>query len=70
MTHENSAPQIAKRFVTGLVMAWMPQGNHREPIARVMIRPAEPVTLNFHPTQDGATGGWFIDAPEGDEPDE
>lgn len=55
------------RFVTGLVLAWMPQGKHREPIARVMIRPAEPVTLNFHPAPDGATGGWFIDAPENEE---
>ena len=55
------------RFVTGLVMAWMPQGKHREPVARVMIRPADPVTLNFHPAPDGATGGWFIDAPEGED---
>lgn len=55
------------RFVTGLVLAWMPQGRHREPIARVMIRPADPITLNFHPSTDGATGGWFIDAQEGDE---
>jgi Holliday junction resolvase RusA-like endonuclease len=55
------------RFVTGLVMAWMPQGKRREPIARVMIRPADPVTLNFYPAPDGATGGWFIDAPEGED---
>jgi crossover junction endodeoxyribonuclease RusA len=55
------------RFITGLVLAWMPQGNHREPIARVMIRPAEPITLNIHPHADGATGGWFIDAPEGED---
>jgi crossover junction endodeoxyribonuclease RusA len=54
------------RFVTGLVLAWMPQGGHRTPIARVMIRPAEPITLNFHPHTDGATGGWFIDAPDED----
>lgn len=57
------------RYVTGMVLAWMPQGNHRIPQARVMIRPAEPLTLNFHPTPDGATGGWFIDAP-GEEDDE
>lgn len=56
------------RFVTGIVLAWMPQGNHRNPLARVMIRPAEPLTLNFHPAPDGATGGWFIDAP-GEEDD-
>lgn len=55
------------RYVTGLVMAWMPQGARRTPIARVMIMPADPVTLNFHPSPDGATGGWFIDAPEGEE---
>jgi crossover junction endodeoxyribonuclease RusA len=54
------------RFVTGLVLAWMPQGGHRTPIARVMIRPAEPLTLNFHPHTDGATGGWFMDAPDQD----
>jgi len=57
------------RYVTGLVMAWMPQGTRKFPRARIMIRPAEPVTLNFHPAPDGATGGWFIDAQEG-EPDE
>lgn len=56
------------RFVTGVVLAWMPQGNHRTPLARIMIRPAEPLTLNFHPAPDGATGGWFIDAP-GEEDD-
>jgi len=55
------------RFVTGLVLAWMPQGNHRTPRARIMVRPADPLTLNFHPHKDGATGGWFIDAPEGDQ---
>lgn len=55
------------RFVTGLVLAWMPQGNHRTPRARIMVRPADPLTLNFHPHKDGATGGWFIDAPEGED---
>lgn len=54
------------RYVTGLVMAWMPQGHRREPRARIMILPADPLTLNFHPSPDGATGGWFIDAPEGE----
>ena len=54
------------RFVTGLVLAWMPQGNHRTPRARIMVRPADPMTLNFHPSPDGATGGWFLDAPEDD----
>ena len=55
------------RYVTALVMAWMPQGRHREPIARLMVRPADPMTLNFHPSPDGATGGWFLDAPEGED---
>lgn len=58
------------RFITGIVLAWMPQGGHRDPIARVMIRPADPLTLNFHPSPDGATGGWFMDAPDGEEPNE
>ena len=48
------------------VKAWMPQGNHRTPRARLMVRPADPMTLNFHPSPDGATGGWFLDAPEDD----
>ena len=55
------------RFVTALVMAWMPQGRHKSPIARVMVLPAEPLTLNFHPSPDGATGGWFMDAPDQEE---
>lgn len=51
------------RWVTGIALAWMPQGRRRTPQCRILIMPAEPLSLNFHPSPDGATGGWFIDAP-------
>lgn len=55
------------RFVTATAIAWGPMGNRQRPKARIAIMPAHPITMTFHPSPDGATGGWFIDAPEGEE---
>lgn len=54
------------RFVVGLAASWAPRGNARVPRARIAIMSAADHTLNFHLSDDGATGGWFIDAPEDD----
>lgn len=53
--------------VVGFCAAWAPRGNARRARAQIMILPAQHLFANFHPSADGATGGWFIDAPEGDE---
>lgn len=54
------------RWVVGLAASWAPRGNARVPRARIAIMPAVAHTLDFHPSADGATGGWFISAPEDD----
>lgn len=54
------------RWVTGVALSWMPQGARRTPMCRVAIMPADPTSIRFHPSPDGATGGWFIDAPDND----
>ena len=51
------------RWVVGLAACWAPRGNARVPRARIAIMPATAHTLDFHPSADGATGGWFISAP-------
>lgn len=53
--------------VVGFCAAWAPRGNSRRPRAQIMILPAQHLFANFHPSPDGATGGWFLDAPEGEE---
>lgn len=54
------------RWVVGLAASWAPRGNARVPRARIAIMPAVAHTLDFHPSADGATGGWFINAPQDD----
>lgn len=54
------------RFVTGIAVAWAPRGSSRHGKARIAIMPATTVTATFHPSPDGATGGWFIEAPQDD----
>lgn len=55
------------RYVTGVALAWMPRGAKKAPQCRVVIAPAVSTTVLFHPSPDGATGGWFIDAPTEEE---
>jgi len=53
--------------VTAFAAAWLPQANG---LAHVQIIPSAEVGIEFHPSKDGATGGWFISAPQQDgEPD-
>lgn len=53
--------------VIGFCAVWAPRGNNRRARAQVLIMPARPLLANFHPAPDGATGGWFIDAQEGED---
>lgn len=54
------------RFVTGVAVSWAPRGRGRTARARIAIMPAVAHRLEFHPSEDGATGGWFLNAPEDD----
>jgi Holliday junction resolvase RusA-like endonuclease len=49
------------RFVVGLCIAWAPAASK---LARVMILPAGNYAFDFHLATDGATGGWFMQAPQ------
>lgn len=56
------------RFVTSATVVWAPMGNRQRQKARVLIVPAtSSINFTFHPSPDGATGGWFINAPEGED---
>lgn len=53
--------------VTAFAAAWLPKANG---LAHVQIIPSAEVGIEFHPSKDGATGGWFVSAPQPDgEPD-
>lgn len=54
------------RWVTGIALSWMPQGTRRTGLCRIAIMPAVPTSITFHPSPDGATGGWFIEATQDD----
>ena len=49
------------RFVTALAVAWLPAANG---LAHVQVLPAERLELQFLPSKDGATGGWYHTAPQ------
>lgn len=48
------------RFVTALAIAWLPKANG---LSHVSILPVQKLDLTFHPSQNGASGGWFLNAP-------
>lgn len=52
--------------VTAFAASWLPPANG---LAHVQILPAAPVGIEFHPSTDRTTGGWFqVHQPDG-EPD-
>lgn len=53
------------RFVTALAISWLPSANG---MSHVRLLPVQRLDVSFHPSTNGATGGWFIEAPcdEGD----
>lgn len=46
-------------LITGYAVAWGPKGSG---LCRVMMMPVQQLSLNFHPSADAATGGWFMAA--------
>lgn len=46
--------------VTAFAAAWLPPANG---LAHVQIFPVDRIGIEFHPSPDGATGGWFA-APQ------
>ncbi len=49
------------RFVTAIAIAWLPKANG---LAHVRLVPAQHLTLQFHPSPNGSTGGWFFSEPD------
>lgn len=49
------------RFVTAFAVAWLPSANG---LAHVQVLPVGRIDLKFLPSSNGATGGWFISAPQ------
>lgn len=48
------------RFVTAIAISWLPSANG---MSHVSLRPAQRLDVSFHPSQNGASGGWFENAP-------
>lgn len=48
------------RFVTAIAVSWLPRANG---MAHVRLYPVQQLDLTFHPSQNGASGGWFQNAP-------
>lgn len=60
-------------LVTAIAISWLPSANG---LSHVRLEPVRRLDLTFHPSQDGASGGWFDQAPfqpedddHGDQPD-
>jgi Holliday junction resolvase RusA-like endonuclease len=52
--------------VTAFAAAWLPAANG---LAHVQIFPADRLGIEFHPSKDRATGGWFAAHQQDGEPD-
>ena len=48
------------KHVVALCIAWAPPASAS---ARVMILPVAPYAIHFQPAPDGASAGWFVQAP-------
>ncbi len=48
------------RFITAIAIAWLPKANG---LSHISILPVQQLNLTFHPSQNGACGGWFPNAP-------
>jgi Holliday junction resolvase RusA-like endonuclease len=47
-------------LVTAIAVSWLPKANG---LAHCRIFPVQKLDLSFHPSQSGASGGWYITAP-------
>lgn len=54
------------RFVVGFAAAWSPK---RDGLMRLAIIPAADIGVRFQLAEDGAHGGWFMNAPHTEEGD-
>lgn len=55
------------RFVTAIAISWLPSANG---MSHVRLLPVQRLGVTFHPSQDGASGGWFETAPFQQEEDD
>lgn len=55
------------KLITAHLVCWSPRSTAHTARARIAIWPVGPLTARFHPSPDGATGGWFTDAPSEEE---
>jgi len=51
------------RFVTAIAISWLPRANG---LSHISILPVKNTDLSFHPSQNGTSGGWYINVPAGD----
>lgn len=49
------------RFITAIAVSWLPKANG---LAHVALHPIQRLSLNFHPSPEGTTGGWFAQVPQ------
>lgn len=49
------------RFITAIAVSWLPMANG---LSHVTIYPVQALDLTFHPSTEGATGGWYRSAPQ------
>jgi Holliday junction resolvase RusA-like endonuclease len=54
------------RHVTGFAIAWLPPSNG---LVHVAIMDVQPITIQFHPANSPAHGGWFIAPTQPEEPE-
>ncbi|WP_309083752.1 RusA family crossover junction endodeoxyribonuclease [Chelativorans sp.] len=47
-------------LVTAIAITWLPRANG---LSWVRLLPAQRLDLTFHPSHDGASGGWYPTAP-------
>lgn len=47
-------------LVTAIAIAWLPKNNG---LSWVRIAPVQEMSLTFHPSKNGTTGGWFPSVP-------
>lgn len=55
------------RFVTAIAISWLPSANG---MSHVRLLPVQRLDVTFHPSQNGASGGWFDSAPFEQEEDD
>lgn len=55
------------RFITAIAVSWLPKANG---LTHVALHPIQRMSLDFHPSPEGTTGGWFAQVPQPTEGEE